>query len=431
MSIHTGVSGVNGAYTDLEVVSNNIANVNTTGFKKSRAEFGDFYPGASGLVETTGIGVRTRDLAQQFQQGSLVDTGNPLDMAISGEGFFVISDDKSDELAFTRNGTFKPDNEGFVVDADGNRLQVLAPVAGGFSAELRDVQIPEGTMPPLQTSEMTLKVNLDASDQSYPSGFRLDPNDGETYNWATSSVIYDSLGIEHQMTTYFVKQDADSFPPGVGEFRSEQVWHAVTYVDGSEVGRTRLPFVNNHLAFGSDGMIPPSPDTPLPPNLSGVFTVNYRPNNGAEMMRFSLDFSDSTAFDADYQTFVIEQDGYATGLYAGVEVDEDGVIAALATNGQREILGQVALAVFRNPQGLQQLGDTNWAQSHASGAAVVGSPDTGRRGAVIASALEESNVNLVQELVDMINAQRNYQANAQTIQVSDSVIQTIINISSR
>ena len=417
-SFETAVSGVNAAQTDLNVVSNNIANVGTTGFKNSRAEFADVYANAFGGVNTPGMGVTTARIHQLFTDGSLTQTGNPYDLAIQGNGFFIVQDEQG--VAYTRAGAFGPDQEGYLVTAQGQRLQGFAPTGNGTfdTGNLQDIQLPTGQSDPQATTQVGVEVNLAAADQRPPDR-RFDPNDPQSYNYATSTTIYDSLGNPHTMTLYYVKDRNRGLLPG----RQTQQWTVHAVIDGEEV-TGRFGPSNLDLRFDQSGQIA----TTLIGSNSGTATVRYTPGGGAAPMVIDLDLSGTTAYDEQYSLNRITQDGRSIGSLTGVDIDMNGVLTARFSDGSTEVLGQVALANFANPEGLQPIGDTQWAESGSSGPVLVGQAGNGGFGTITAAALEGSNVDLVSQLVNLILAQRNFQANAQSITTWDNVTQTVINM---
>jgi len=403
MPFQIALSGLNAASSDLNVTANNIANVNTTGFKQSRAEFADLYPISSyGVSATaTGVGVRTARVAQQFEQGSINTTGNTLDLAISGEGFFTLSDNGA--MVYTRAGAFGTDHNGYVVNAAGQRLQVFPPTANGSfdSARLADLQLSSSTNPPRASSAITANVNLPSTAQ-VPGTTPFDRTDPTSYNETRSVQVYDSLGTAHQASMYFVKGT------------DPNAWEVHVEVDGSVIG-------SSTLQYSDSGAL-------LSPAGGRISLPSHTPGNGASAMNLTLDLGASTQYGDAFSVNSLRQDGYPTGELTTIEITAEGIVQARYTNGQATPLGQVALARFANAQGLQQLGDTAWGETYAAGAAMRGAGGSPNFGAIQSGALEGSNVDLSAQLVNMITAQRNYQANAQMISTADQITQTIINI---
>jgi len=404
MPFRIALSGLNAASADLGVTANNIANVNTTGFKGSRAEFAEVF--AVGTQSTgssaVGSGVGLSNISQQFAQGNVDFTDNALDLAIGGEGFFVLSDNGS--RVYTRAGNFSVDNNGFVVNPAGKRLQAYPPSGDGNfnTGSLNDVQLSTGANPPQSTTSIDYGVNLPA-DAEVPAITPFDPADPNTFNHTTSVTIYDSLGTAHTGTLFFIKDAATN------------TWNTQFTVDGNVVG------AGDQLVFGDDGQLQ-SP-------VGGVINLPaYAPGNGAADITMSLNLEGATQFGSNFGVNSLSQDGFATGRLTGIEVTSEGILFARFTNGQSTELGKIALADFANAGGLQQLEDTSWGESFTSGDARLGEAGTSSFGLIQSGALEASNVDLTEQLVNMITAQRNFQANSQMISTADTVTQTVINI---
>ncbi len=414
MPFNIGLSGLNAAANDLAITGNNIANAGTIGFKLSRAEFADVYNAAFGTVFSNpsysgaiGGGVRFASAAQQFNQGNFQFTGNALDLAVSGSGFFVVEDQSTGGEVYTRAGAFRIDRDGFVVNNYNQRLQVFSVVDDTIpsfnTGATSDLQLPAtvGVPSPTSTTDMSLNLDADADSTLTAAGFLA--TDPQTYNHSTSYSVYDSLGAEHTATMYFVNEGG--------------TWETFLYIDGSavadQVGQVALD-------FDASGVM----TTAMPVDF-GTFT----PTNGALDIVFDdVDFTGTTQLAGDFATNALVQNGYPIGRLVNIDVAEDGIISARYSNGQSDPLGQLALATFANPQGLSSEGDTSWSETFAAGEAVLGSPGSGGYGLVQAGGLEQSNVEISEQLVNLITAQRNYQANAQTISAADTITQTIINI---
>jgi flagellar hook protein FlgE len=405
MSFRIALSGLNASTADLNVTANNIANANTTGFKQSRAEFGDLFPISSyGLSSTAiGAGVRLSDVSQQFAQGAIDFTDNSLDLAISGEGFFTLSDNGT--MVYSRAGAFGTDKDGYVVNSAGNRLQVFPPVLGGASfdtANLSDLQLSAGDNPPLATSGINAKFNVPA-DAEVPVTSPFDATDASTYNYTTSVTTYDSLGSAHTASMYFVKT------------ATPNTWEVYTQIDGIDVGGATT------LEYSDSGAL-------LTPANGEITLPAFTPTTGAADMNITLNVADSTQYGGNFSVSTLTQDGYTTGQLTGIEITAEGVVQARYTNGQATPLGQLALARFPNNQGLQQLGDTAWGDSYTAGQVIMGTAGSANFGNIQSGALEASNVDLTEQLVNMITAQRNFQANSQMISTEDQITQTILNI---
>ncbi|MBT8085186.1 MAG: flagellar hook protein FlgE [Woeseia sp.] len=404
MPFAIALSGLNAASSDLEVTANNIANVNTNGFKESRAQFSEVFAVGTQSVGSTqsGSGVRLAQVAQQFTQGTVDFTDNALDLAIGGEGFFVLSDNGA--RAYTRAGAFGVDNDGYVVNSAGARLQSYPSAGNGLynTGTPSDLKLTTGANPPAATTTATFGLNLPA-DAPQPINPVFDSTDPSSFNHTTSVTVYDSLGSAHTATVFFVKDPAAN------------TWNTNFEIDGTPIAGT------TQIVFNPDGSL----STPAGGNMTlGAYT----PTTGAADLNMTLNFADATQYGNAFGVNSISQDGFTTGRLTGVSVDPEGVVFARFTNGQSLALGKLALANFVNPQGMQQLGETNWAESFQSGDALLGEAGTASFGNVQSGALEASNVDLTAALVQMITAQRNFQANAQMIEAADTVTQTVINI---
>jgi len=404
MTFAIALSGLNAASTELEVTANNIANVNTTGFKESRAEFAEVFAVGVQSVSTnaSGSGVKTARIAQQFSQGNTDFTDSALDLAVAGEGFFVMSD--SGARAYTRSGAFSADSEGYVVNAQGARLQAYPAAGEGVfnTGTPTDLQLLTGASPPRASTAADLGLNLPANGVE-PLNPVFDANDPTSFNHTASITVYDSLGAAHTTTMFFVKDPAPN------------AWTVRAQIDGNDVGAPAT------IEFAPEGTLqtPINGQIPLPAYATGT---------GAADINLNLNFINSTQFGEGFGVNSISQDGFTTGRLTGVNVDPAGIVSARFTNGQSTELGKLALANFSNPQGLQQIGDTAWGESSQSGDALLGEAGTASFGDIQSGALEASNVDLTAELVSMITSQRNFQANAQAIETFDAITQTVINI---
>ncbi|MEG3192952.1 flagellar hook protein FlgE [Lysobacter sp. D1-1-M9] len=405
MSFRISLSGMNAASADLNVTSNNIANANTTGFKQSRAEFGDVFPvSAFGLSKNAiGAGVRLNQVAQQFDQGNVEFSGKALDLAISGQGFFTLSNQGAS--VYSRAGNFGADRDGYVVNPSGHRLQVYLPSATGTGFDMgrmSDLQLANGDSPPRATGEIEVGSNLPA-DAAAPTVAPFDPTDPSSYNHTTSLTVYDSLGASHTQSLYFVKT------------ANPNEWEVHTQIDGNAVGAPAT------LQYSDIGEL----QAPVPGEIA---LPDYDPGNGAAPMAITVDVSESTQYGESFSVSALVQDGYATGRLTGIEVSSTGVVNARYTNGVSTPLGQVAMTNFSNPQGLQPQGDNGWSETFESGQPRRGGAGSSEFGLIQGGALETSNVDLTEQLVNMITAQRNFQANAQMISTQDQITQTVINI---
>jgi flagellar hook protein FlgE len=404
MPFRLALSGLNAAQSDLTVTANNIANVATAGFKGSRGEFADLFASSQQGVSATAIGngVKVANVSQQFTQGNIDFTNNSLDLAMSGQGFFITNDNGA--LQYTRAGAFQVDNKGFVVNAKQQRMQVYPPLAnGGFNTGgLSDLNLSTGVSAPQATGKVSVLLNLPAS-AAPPTSATFDPADTSSFNHATSLTIYDSLGAAHTASMYFVKT------------ATPNAWQTRLYVDGTAVGGAQALTYNNAGAL-------------VTPATGSITFPAYTPATGAAPINMTFNFGTTSQFGQNFTVNSMTQDGFTTGRLIGIDISGSGVVQARFTNGRSNALGQIAVANFANPQGLQQLGDTAWAETFSSGQAIRGVAGNSGYGLMQAGALEASNVDVTEQLVKMITAQRNFQANAQMINTSDQITQTIINI---
>ncbi len=479
MGFQQGLSGLFAAGKNLDVIGNNVANANTVGFKMSQAQFADVYAnslsGSSGTQ--AGIGVRISAVAQQFSQGNITSSNNSLDMAISGNGFFRMVDNGA--ISYTRNGQFQMDKDGFIVSSQGSRLtgfqpNVLGQIVATSPAEL---QISTADLLPRQTSTIIAGLNLDARSAIIPATPVFDPNNAATFNNSTSVVVYDSLGTSHVASLYFAKTAANS-------------WDSYLTVDGSltptaGTALTTMTFNNNGTLASPTAPVTSAAFNPTPPSISlagssldvtgQIATVNTTsglsvgaavsgggfpagttitaitgPNTfttsaagtpsaagvtltvtnpaSAAVQTLEFDFAGTSQFGGIFGVNALSQDGFTSGRMTGFNTGADGIISGRYSNGQTKTLGQVVISNFNNPQGLQQLGGNSWGETAASGTPLTGVPGSASLGTLQTSAVEDSNVDLTAELVNMITAQRVYQANAQTVKTQDQVMQTIVNL---
>jgi flagellar hook protein FlgE len=418
MSFQQGLSGLNASSKNLEVIGNNIANANTYGNKGSRAEFADMYANSisGGGSTDAGIGVTLATISQQFTQGSITTTQNPLDLAINGGGFFQVTD-PSGMVEYTRNGQFKLDRVGNIVNTAGQRLMGYMADAQGVvqTGQSGPIALPTGGISPRTTSLVDMEINLDSgSAPTVPVGGGIDFDDATTYNKPTSQTVYDARGQEVTLTYYFQKT-------------GENTWDVYATANGSTIsGTDAAPTPITTLAFADGGSAPSAPTGPVTINIPG--TVSEDGATTEAIGGVAVDFSRLTEQGAAFAVTDLKQDGYAPGQLSNIVIEGNGVITARYSNGQSKPAGQIEMATFRNPQGLQPVGGNGWQRTFASGDPILGTPGEGNMGALQAGALEESNVDLTAELVAMITAQRNYQANAQTIKTVDQVMQTLVNL---
>ncbi|MCS0589449.1 flagellar hook protein FlgE [Massilia norwichensis] len=505
MSFQQGLSGLNGAAKSLDVIGNNIANASTVGFKGSTTQFADVYArslNGAGSVNG-GIGASVAGIAQQFTQGNIETSNNPLDIAINGAGFFRT--EAAGVVQYTRNGQFSLDKNGFLVTPQGASLTGYPVNASGqiMAGVAAPLQISTADLKPNATTKVDTSLNLDSRAEQ-PLNYPFDANDATTYNKQTPVSVYDTLGNAHVMSLYYVKTGAGSWDvyassdgtemtranvlakaqTDTGVVTARNAWTAATKavpidaaavgtaladyagktaeaVIGATVGASPATIAAIRAAASSAGStvgftpaqvdkaiaaattVPPSPVGTLKFDANGVLsaplmspqtlplTVNlpvYPPTGAKEILPIQLGFTGTTQYGADTSEKKTTQDGYAAGHLQRFSAGADGVILGQYSNGQTKPLGQVVLANFTNPNGLEPLGNNAWAESSASGSPMIGTPNTGSLGVLQSSAVESSNVDLTAELVNMITAQRVYQANAQTIKTQDSVLQTLVNL---
>lgn len=416
MAFQQALSGLSSSSRALDVISSNVANASTVGFKSSGAVFADTFAtamtGAMSNIQV-GAGSAVNAVRQSFSQGGLTATNNPLDMAINGNGFFII-ERTNGTTAYSRNGQFDLDRNGYVVTPLGERLmgyQNINPVTGVVSLTASGTPVPifvppqgitaQATADSGSTSGVNIRANIDSAALA-PTTTPFNKDDPSSYNFATSIRVYDSLGNDHSLGLYFVKSAT-----------TPNTWDAFTSLDGVDTAATSTmtfdsagrPTGGTSFAFGPEALI-----------------------NGADPLEFTVNLNAFTQTNAPFSVYELRQSGFPPGEIAGVAVTPDGIIQGRYTNGQTQNLAQIALATFRNPNGLTSLGNNLWGETTESGQSAVNTPGAGLNGALSAGQIEESNVDLSQELVQMIIQQRNYQANAQSIRTQDQLLQTLINL---
>ena len=401
MSFQQGLSGLNAAAKNLDAIGNNVANASTVGFKQSQAQFADVYAssltGAGG--SNIGIGTKMAAVVQQFTQGNITTTNNPLDIAINGGGFFRM--DNNGEINYQRNGQFQLDRMGYIVSASGAKLTGYTADTNGVlsTGAPTAININAADLEPQMTSQVNAVLNLKSSASAIVAAF--DKDDPTTFHNSTAVSVYDSLGNQHTLQTYYVKV-------------ADGTWDVHASTDGGAASSVGT------LTFDTYGVL--TGGSPLSINVPTTGTGAVDP------LTVSVDYTGSTQFGSGFSVNTLNQDGYTSGRLAGFAIGADGIILGRYTNGQSATLGQVVLASFANPNGLQPLGNNLWAETSTSGAPLVGTPNSGNLGVLQSSAVEDSNVDLTAELVNMITAQRVYQANAQTIKTQDAVMQTLVNL---
>lgn len=399
MSFNIALSGLDATNKQLDTISHNIANAATYGFKGGRTEFAAVYNG----LQPGGVEVAAT--SQNFDMnGPVSGTGRAMDLAINGNGFFITKD-SSGQMLYTRSGVFHNDSDNFVVNNVGSRLQGYSVDANNnlMTGSSGDIQISTSSLAAKATTKLDFIANFDAKaepiDPADPNS-AFDAENPNTYHASYTSKVFDSLGNPHTVSQYFTKTN-------------ENTWNINVLVDGAEPanGATKV------VSFDSDGSL----TTPL-----DSFDIAFTPA-GADPVNMTVNLKGSTQFGADFGVSTNNPDGYSSGELVGVRVEENGMVYATYTNGQSQLQGQVVLANFANPQGLGTTSGTAWTQSFSSGAPVIGTPGTGTLGGLSPGALEGSNVDLTSELVSLMTAQRNYQANAKTISTDDKLTQALFN----
>ncbi|MCJ2378552.1 flagellar basal body protein FlgE [Vibrio sp. ZSDZ34] len=397
MSFDIALSGLDATNTQLNTISNNIANASTYGFKGSRTEFSSVYNGLQAG------GVQVASISQNFDKnGSVTGTGRAMDLAINGNGFFVTKD-TAGQVQYTRSGVFGTDKNNFVVSNTGSKLQGYAVDGNNnlLSGSIGDIQISTASLGAKATDNLDFVANFDASSSVIDQAVNpFDPADPNSFNSSYTSKVYDSLGNSHTVTQYFTKT-------------ADNTWQVNVEVDGAPT----VPATTQAVSFNPDGTLA-APATP--------FNIAF-PAAGANGMSIDISLAGSTQFGASFGVSTNNPNGYTSGDLTGVRVEDNGMVYATYTNGQSQLQGQVVLAEFANPQGLANVTGTAWTQSFSSGAPIIGVPGTGILGDLTPGALEGSNVDLTSELVGLMTAQRNYQANAKTISTSDKLTQALFN----
>lgn len=391
-------TGMRAAMTDMEVISNNISNSNTIGYKRAYASFADVYPSSSGGTSLqSGLGVKLTGINQDFKRGGIELSESQLDIMIGGDGFFVLKDSSSGLSNYTRNGHFSLDKNGFITN--GNlRLQGF-PASNGVvyaGGNLDDIQISKAPRNATATSTVTQDINLKSTEEVIAVPF--DSNDTSTYNYTTSKTIYDSLGNTHSLSVYYIKT-------------ADNTWSAEALVDGNSLG-------TGTLNFNTDGQMS---------SVTGLSGLTFNPGAGATPnQEITIDLSSCSQYASDNQTRHMSQNGHPVGNLNGAEVDRDGNVIATYSNDERVLLGKVAVAQFQSPTGLTSIGNMSWLETSDSGSPIINPSNSDKN--ITSGALELSNVDLTQEMINLIGAQHSFQANAQVEQTYNEVMQTVIQI---
>ncbi|MEP9404064.1 flagellar hook protein FlgE [Sphingomonas sp. VNH70] len=427
MSFYTSLSGLKSAQNDMSSISHNLANVSTTGFKKSRAEFADVMASnfTRSPTQMIGQGSVMRGNRQQFGEGNLSQSSGALDLAISGDGFFAVKDGAAGAgLAYTRNGSFRVDGNQYVTDAQGKRLQVYpvdgsGNVVGQSIGALTDLKLAATSGTPKATGAVALNVNLGAK-SALPAKTPFDRFDAASYNQATTTTVYDAGGTPMTLTSYYVRttKPVETAAGATPDLSSSWEVHSFIGDQPLKAGTaTTVP-----MNFDATGKLT-APTTPT------TFDA-FMPASGVAQQQLSLDFAGSTGQATPFKLAGQTQDGVAVGELQGVAVDEQGLVKASYSNGDARTLGQVAIVNFVNPAALRQMGDATWTATGTSGAPVATASGANGAGDLHSGMIEGSNVDITEELVGLIAAQRNFQANAKALDTAGQITESIINIRS-
>lgn len=394
-------SGMNAAMNQMEAISNNIANANTIGFKASHVSFADIYPtGSGGSSVQPGLGVSIKGFTQDFSTGSIESTGRTFDLHIgNGTGFFVVRDANSGATTYTRAGQFNVDKDGYLTGyPSSNRVQGYLATSGvvNSGSVVGDLMIDKSPRNATATTSIEPDLNLDAR-SSIPTGV-FDSTDPTTYNNKSESICYDSLGNVHRVDVYYIKAASNS-------------WTTEVEVDGTSIGSGTLTFSSSGQLTGSTGMS----------------ALTYAPGTGAVTPQsLSIDFTGTTQFGSAYTVRKIEQNGYNIGEWNGYSVDSDGNVRATYSNNENVLVGKVAVATFPSIDGLGNVGSMSWQETSDSGAPIMNVDSS--NGLIGSGQLELSNVDLTEEMINLIDAQHGFQANAQVEEVFNQVMQTVIKL---
>jgi flagellar hook protein FlgE len=401
-AMFTAVSGLDAYGNALSIIGNNVANVGTVGYKSSRADFADLVSAslaAGSGSDQVGQGVYLNGTQANFSQGSLSNTGNTLDLAIDGNGFFQLRDNAGAQ-SYSRAGEFQVNKLGEIVDPSGRLLQgYQASATGVITGAVGNITLSTTTVAPQATSTATVQANLNSADT--PPALAFNVTDATTYNFSTGMTTYDSLGAQHQLQMYFVKT------------ATPNTWNLYSQVDGGAAT------AQTNLVFNTSGVL----------TTGGAQTFSLPIAGGAAtpqsvMMDFSTMTQDGAASSLTNQT----QNGFTAGSFQKLSVDPQGQVVAQFTNGTTRVLAQVVLDRFTNPDGLIRSGDNAFTESTASGAPLAGAPTNNGMGRLISGSIEQSNVDLGKEFVDMIITQRAFEANSKAITTSDEMLQTLVNL---
>lgn len=434
MSFNISLSGLAAAQKDMNTTSNNIANANTFGFKESRAEFGDVYSASifSNAKTTTGSGVQTSIVAQQFHEGSSIYTNNPLDLRISGNGFFAVANDKlaTGDNVLTRNGAFHLDKDNNIVNSEGQYLlgyDVDPDTLQVGSYEPRSLNVPDQFGQPRASENIDIGLNLPAGSAS-KDVTQFNAADPDTYNKATSTTIFDSLGQAYKMTTYYVKDNATPNNWAVYYTVTDPTGEKAIDISGGDV-TSAMGHVGHSVSFNSDGSVDDiNNGNAIVTEVFGALGAGIEMNGANGDQSLTISFDEPTQYASPFEMRKFSEDGATTGYLAKVDIDPKGSIMATYSNGENVALGRVAMVRVSNQQGLSQAGNTQWKVTQQSGEAIWGEAMQGAVGKIKSGTIEQSNIDMTQELVDLITAQRNFQANSRSLEVGNQMQQTILQI---
>ncbi|ARP86948.1 flagellar hook protein FlgE [Bordetella genomosp. 9] len=401
MGFGQGLSGLDAASQNLDVIGNNIANANTVGFKSATATFADIY-----ATSRVGLGVKVASIDQRFTVGNVTSTGGQYDIAIDGANGFFRLVDASGAVTYTRNGQFRIDKDLNLVNAAGQQLTGYGPAGVGTAPV--PLSLPTANIAPEATNSSGFVANLNANANAIDPATTFDPTNAATYTDSQPMTVYDSLGNSHQLTQYFVKREANA--------AGESVYDVYYTLDGAAMTPTSAT-----LTFDKAGRMTSAPTVPV------GFANPGGTGSPAADLAITLDYTGTTQFGSDFKAD-FTPNGNTSGEFTNISFGKDGSIVANYTNGKTQVVGVVALANFNNVNGLQPVGDNAWSETSESGQAVLGQPGTNGLATLQGQAVEASNVNLSTELVNMIVAQRTYQANTQTIKTQDQVLQSLLAI---
>ena len=421
MSFYTSLSGLQASQTQMATISHNIANVDTNGFKKSETEFADVIASSVSLSPTqmVGSGTVVKGNIQQFGQGNLIQSANTLDLAISGDGFFAVKPDMNAAgVDYTRNGGFQVDSDRYVVDAQGSHLQVYpvdgsgAVVATGLDSAT-SLRLPATSGAAQATTAVTMSANLNAN-SAPPTNTTFNRFDPSTYNQSTQTTVYDADGNPETLTNYFRRDTATA---------NGSDWSVFSFVGDKQLTSGGGTSDHQTLSFDATGAANP---TPTATSFDAFTTAG---STGQQQFSFTFG-SDTTQTAQPFYVGARSQDGKAVGQLQGVTIDDKGLVKASFSNGDSQAIGQVVMANFTNPSGLRQLGDSYWASTGVSGDPKLGAAGSGGFGNIMSGTIERSNVDITEELVNLISAQQNFQANAKALDTANQISQTIFNIRS-